>query len=86
MAASFTGLSPRQFSKLITALWREGTDPVRKGRPWKPAAGGPGPAKAAVGKATVIADCSYRETGLVILYRRERGQAELTPSSKAPLL
>ncbi|MFF6830216.1 transposase [Streptomyces longwoodensis] len=30
----FTGLSPRQFSRLITALRREGTDPVRKGRPW----------------------------------------------------
>ncbi|MEU3513494.1 transposase [Streptomyces longwoodensis] len=30
----FTGLSPRQFSKLITALRREGADPVRKGRPW----------------------------------------------------
>lgn len=32
--APFTGLSPRQFSKLITALRREGADPVRKGRPW----------------------------------------------------
>ncbi|MYX29810.1 IS5/IS1182 family transposase, partial [Streptomyces sp. SID8381] len=32
--APFTGLSPRQFSKLITALRREGVDPVRKGRPW----------------------------------------------------
>ncbi len=30
----FTGLSPRQFSKLISALRREGADPVRKGRPW----------------------------------------------------
>ena len=30
----FTGLSPRQFSKLITAMRREGADPVRKGRPW----------------------------------------------------
>jgi len=30
----FTGLSPRQFSKLITALRREGVDPVHKGRPW----------------------------------------------------
>ena len=30
----FTGLSPRQFNKLITALRREGADPVRKGRPW----------------------------------------------------
>ncbi|MFH8590133.1 IS5/IS1182 family transposase, partial [Streptomyces celluloflavus] len=29
----FTGLSPRQFGKLITALRREGADPVRKGRP-----------------------------------------------------
>jgi hypothetical protein len=27
-------LSPRQFSRLVTALWREGADPVRKGRPW----------------------------------------------------
>ncbi|MFJ9718517.1 transposase [Streptomyces sp. NPDC101213] len=30
----FTGLSRRQFGKLITALRREGADPVRKGRPW----------------------------------------------------
>ncbi|MFJ1642738.1 IS5/IS1182 family transposase, partial [Streptomyces sp. NPDC088256] len=30
--APFTGLSSRQFSKLITALRREGADPVRKGR------------------------------------------------------
>jgi hypothetical protein len=27
-------LSPRQFGKLVTALRREGADPVRKGRPW----------------------------------------------------
>ena len=32
--APFTGLSPRQFGNLITALRREGADPVRKGRPW----------------------------------------------------
>ncbi|GAA3214958.1 hypothetical protein GCM10020256_16170 [Streptomyces thermocoprophilus] len=32
--APFTGLSPRQFGKLITALRREGVDAVRKGRPW----------------------------------------------------
>ncbi|MFC3586157.1 transposase family protein, partial [Streptantibioticus rubrisoli] len=32
--APFTGLNPRQFSKLINALRREGADPVRKGRPW----------------------------------------------------
>ncbi len=30
----FTGLSPRQFGKLVTALRRKGADPVRKGRPW----------------------------------------------------
>ncbi|WP_030615236.1 IS5/IS1182 family transposase [Streptomyces achromogenes] len=30
----FTGLSPRQCNKLITALRREGADPVRKGWPW----------------------------------------------------
>jgi hypothetical protein len=30
----FTGLSPRQFGKLVTALRREGADPVRRGRPW----------------------------------------------------
>ncbi|GGM24542.1 hypothetical protein GCM10010129_81270 [Streptomyces fumigatiscleroticus] len=30
----FTGVSPRQFDKLITALRREGADPMRKGRPW----------------------------------------------------
>ncbi len=34
-------------------------------------------AKAAVGRTTVIADDGYRGTGLVIPYRRERGQAEL---------
>ncbi len=32
--APFTGLSSRQFGKLITALRREGADPVRRGRPW----------------------------------------------------
>ncbi|MFI5743469.1 transposase [Streptomyces anulatus] len=32
--APFTGLSPRVFGKLVTALRREGADPVRKGRPW----------------------------------------------------
>ncbi|MEU1666300.1 transposase [Streptomyces sparsogenes] len=32
--APLTGLSPRQFTKLVTALRREGTNPVRKGRPW----------------------------------------------------
>lgn len=32
--APFTGLSPRQFGRLLTALRREGVDPVRKGRPW----------------------------------------------------
>jgi hypothetical protein len=30
----FTGLGLRQFNKLITTLRREGTDPVRRGRPW----------------------------------------------------
>ncbi|MGC0380166.1 hypothetical protein RKD33_000383 [Streptomyces sp. SAI-129] len=29
-----TGLIPRQFNKLITALRRDGADPVRKGRSW----------------------------------------------------
>ena len=32
--APFTGLSPRQFEKLVTVLRREGADAVRKGRPW----------------------------------------------------
>ncbi|WP_369271663.1 transposase [Streptomyces sp. R11] len=32
--ALFTGLSLRQFGKLITMLRREGADSVRKGRPW----------------------------------------------------
>lgn len=32
--APFSGLSPRQFGKLLTALRREGADRVRKGRPW----------------------------------------------------
>jgi hypothetical protein len=32
--APFTGLSPRQFSRLITALRTEGAGPVRRGRPW----------------------------------------------------
>lgn len=30
----FTGLTAQQFGKLLTALRREGADPVRKGRPW----------------------------------------------------
>jgi hypothetical protein len=32
--APFTGLSPRQFGKLVTAMRSEGTGQVRKGRPW----------------------------------------------------
>jgi hypothetical protein len=32
--APFTGLSPRSFGKLTTMLRREGTDAVRRGRPW----------------------------------------------------
>ncbi|MFJ9923671.1 transposase [Streptomyces rubiginosohelvolus] len=32
--APFTGLSPRCFGKLVTALRREGADEVRRGRPW----------------------------------------------------
>ncbi|OAH09930.1 hypothetical protein STSP_66950 [Streptomyces jeddahensis] len=32
--APFTGMSPRQFGKLISALRQEGAEPVRKGRPW----------------------------------------------------
>ncbi|MGW2964440.1 transposase [Streptomyces sp. NPDC001220] len=32
--APFTGLSPRKFGKLLTALRREGADAVRRGRPW----------------------------------------------------
>ncbi len=32
--APFTGLSPRELSKLITALRRAGADAVRRGRPW----------------------------------------------------
>lgn len=31
----FSGLSTRQFGKLITQLRREGADPALKGRPWK---------------------------------------------------
>jgi hypothetical protein len=30
----FTGLSPRCFGKLVTALRRDGADAVRRGRPW----------------------------------------------------
>ncbi|RZU36438.1 DDE superfamily endonuclease [Streptomyces sp. BK022] len=32
--APFSGLSPRQFGKLVTVLRRQGADAVRKGRPW----------------------------------------------------
>ncbi|CCK24998.1 Putative transposase for insertion sequence element IS112 [Streptomyces davaonensis JCM 4913] len=32
--APFTGLSPRQFGKLVTVLRREGADAIRKGRRW----------------------------------------------------
>lgn len=32
--APFSGLSPRAFGKLVTVLRRQGTDTVRKGRPW----------------------------------------------------
>ncbi|OIK02708.1 IS5 family transposase [Streptomyces sp. MUSC 14] len=31
---SFSGLSPRSFRKLITALRQDGVEPVRRGRPW----------------------------------------------------
>jgi hypothetical protein len=30
----FTGLSPRCFGKLVTALRHEGADMIRRGRPW----------------------------------------------------
>ncbi|MFE6156190.1 transposase [Streptomyces sp. NPDC057889] len=33
--APFTGLSPRCFHKLVTALRRDGADAVRRGRPWR---------------------------------------------------
>jgi hypothetical protein len=33
-AGPFTGLSPRCFTKLVSALRCEGADAVRKGRPW----------------------------------------------------
>ena len=32
--APFTGLSPRQFAKMVTMLRRGGADAVRRGRPW----------------------------------------------------
>lgn len=32
--APFTGLSPRCFTELVTALRRQGVDEVRRGRPW----------------------------------------------------
>ncbi|MFD5164186.1 transposase [Streptomyces hawaiiensis] len=32
--APFTGLSPRQFAKLVTVLRRAGVDTVHRGRPW----------------------------------------------------
>ncbi|MFG2259556.1 transposase [Streptomyces mirabilis] len=32
--APFTGVSPRCFTKLVTALRREGVDEARRGRPW----------------------------------------------------
>lgn len=32
--APFTGLTPRAFGKLVTALRRQGADAVCKGRPW----------------------------------------------------
>ncbi|MFI5640123.1 transposase [Streptomyces goshikiensis] len=32
--APFSGLSPRQFGKLVTVLRGEGADAVRRGRPW----------------------------------------------------
>lgn len=31
---AFTGLSPRCFGKLVTAMRREGADVARRGRPW----------------------------------------------------
>ncbi len=34
--ASFTGLAPRAFGKLVTVLRHVGADAVRRGRPWSP--------------------------------------------------
>lgn len=34
LTTPFSGIGPRQFSKLVTALRREGAEPARKGRPW----------------------------------------------------
>ncbi|NEB21386.1 transposase family protein [Streptomyces coelicoflavus] len=86
----FTGLSPRCFTKLVTALWREGADAVRKGRPWSlpledrvllvaaywrtSRAWEESGAKAAVGKTTTIADGGYPGTGLVTPHRRRQGE------------
>lgn len=42
--APFTGLSARQFSKLVNALRREDAEPGRQGPDVEPAAGGPGAA------------------------------------------
>ncbi len=42
--APFTGLSPRQFGKLVTVLRREGADAVRRGPAVGPVSGGPGAA------------------------------------------
>lgn len=33
--APFTGLNPRQFGKLVTAMRSKSTDQMRKGRPWR---------------------------------------------------
>lgn len=85
----FTGLSPRCFGRLVTALRREGAEAVRRGRPWGLTlenrvllvaayydcrAWEQSGAKAAVGKTMTIADGGYPGTGLVMPHRRRAGE------------
>jgi hypothetical protein len=59
-------------SRLVVAVGRPVTGNRNDCKAWELSG-----AKAAVGRATVIADGGYRGTGLLIPHRRERGQTEL---------
>ncbi|GAA1257180.1 hypothetical protein GCM10009665_54620 [Kitasatospora nipponensis] len=74
----FTGLSPRDFSKLMTVLRRQGADTVRPGRPWS-LPGQPLADNRPVGGSEAGAE---RRTGIEALPRRGKG-GDPDPRSQA---
>ncbi|AWZ03422.1 MULTISPECIES: transposase [unclassified Streptomyces] len=81
--APFTGPSPRCFGKLVTVLRREGTDAVRKGRPWSLPLEDRALLVAAYWRTNLTmrqlaplfgADGGYPGTGLLMPHRRRKGE------------